>query len=127
MIRKIQIATSLVVLAVGIAYAEPQMGSQYSEAQVKVMIRGAHTAQEYKALATYFRSKQQVLEQQAQAEKAEWERRSQVNASVAQKYPRPVDSSKNRYDYFTYEAEHMGQQAAHYESLSASVAPSAVQ
>jgi hypothetical protein len=127
MIRKIQVVTSLVVLATGIGFAAPQMGTQYSENEVKVMIRGARSPQQYQALATYFRSRQQALEQQAQAEKAEWERRSQVSASVAQKYPRPVDSSKNRYEYFSYEANQMGQQAAHYESLSASASQPAVQ
>jgi hypothetical protein len=90
------------------------------------MIRGARSTQQYQQLATYFRSRQQSLEQQAQAEKAEWERRSQSNAGAAQKYPRPADSSKNRFEYFAYEADQMGQQAEHYESLTASAAPSAV-
>ena len=40
-------------------------------------------------------------------------------AGMAAKYPRPVDSSRNRYEYFLYEAGQMSQQAEHYESLSA--------
>jgi hypothetical protein len=126
MIHKIQAIGSLVVLAAGIAYAAPQMGTQYSHSELQAMIRGARSTQQYQQLATYFRSRQQSLEQQAQAEKAEWERRSQSNAGAAQKYPRPADSSKNRFEYFAYEADHMGQQAEHYESLTASAAPSAV-
>jgi len=126
MIHKIQVLGSLFVLAAGIASAEPQMGTQYSQTELKVMVRGARTTQQYQELASYFRTRQQALEQQAQTEKAEWERRSQVNAAVSQKYPRPADSSKNRYEYFRYEAEQMGQQAAHYESLSANATQPAV-
>ena len=126
MIYKIQVLGSLFVLAAGIASAEPQMGTQYSQTELKVMVRGARTTQQYQELASYFRKRQQALEQQAQTEKAEWERRSQVNAAVSQKYPRPADSSKNRYEYFRYEAEQMGQQAAHYESLSADATQPAV-
>jgi hypothetical protein len=82
------------------------------------MIQEAHTDQQYNELASYFRSRQQGYEQQAQAEKHEWAQRSQDVTSVAAKYPRPVDSSKNRYEYFTYEAGKMSEQAAHYERLA---------
>jgi hypothetical protein len=112
-----KIVASLAVLAAGMACAESQSGTELSRADLQTMIRSAHSAQQYQALATYFRGRQQALEKQAQAEKAEWDRRSQVTASVAQKYPRPVDSSRNRYEYFTNQANQMGQQAAHYESL----------
>jgi hypothetical protein len=95
-------------------------GTQYGNADLKKMIHEAHTTQQYQALAAFFRSRQQAMEQQAKEEKAEWERRSQITTGIAQKYPRPVDSSRNRYEYFPYEAEQMSQQAAHYESLAAS-------
>jgi hypothetical protein len=127
MIRKILVATSLVVLAVGIANAEPQMDAQLSKAQVKAMIRGANTPQKYEALANYFRSRQQVLEQKARAERHEWALLVQSTAPIAHKYPLPVDSYRIRYEYSVDEAERMAQQADHYESLSASAAPSAVQ
>jgi len=118
--HKMKIAASLIVLAAGIAYGESQAGTEFSRAELQTMIRSAHSSQQYQTLATYFRSRQQALEKQALAEKAEWDRRSQITASVAQKYPRPVDSSRNRYEYFTYEANQMAQQAAHYENLSQS-------
>ena len=127
MIRKIQVATSLVVLAVGIAYAEPQMGAPLSKAQAKAMIRGANTPQEYETLANYFRSRQQVLEQQARAERHEWARLVEITAPIAHKYPRPLDSMRYRYENLTCEAEHMGQQAEHYENLSASASQPAGQ
>ncbi len=123
MIRRLQALTSLLVLSAGIVFAQPQTTRQYSHVELQKMIADAHTAPQYQVLATYFRSRQQALEQQAQAEKAEWDRRSQINAASYQKYPRPVDSSRDRYEYFTYQAQQMSQQAAHFESLLASAQP----
>lgn len=123
MIRKVQGVTYLIVLAAGFAFAQPQTGTQYSHAEVQKMIRDARTAQQYQTLATYFRARQQALEQQAQSEKVEWDRRSQITAASYQKYPRPADSSRDRYEYFTNEVQQMGEQAAHFENLSANVQP----
>jgi hypothetical protein len=85
------------------------------------MMREARTVEQYHALADYFRSQQQRLELQAQAEKEEWQRRSQNVSGPAAKYPRPVDSSRNRYEYFSYEAQEMQRQAGHYDDLAASI------
>lgn len=123
MTHKIQVLTSFFVLAIGMACAQPKTAAQYSHAEVEKMIRDAHTAQQYQTLATYFRSRQLALKQQAHYEIAEWVRRSQITAGLYEKYPRPVDSSRNRYEYFSYEAQKMSQQAAHFESLSAKVQP----
>lgn len=117
--NKVKVVTSLAVLAAGIACVKLQARAEDNRAQVQTMIRSAHSPQQYQALATYFRSKQHAMEEQAKAEKAEWDRRSQNTSASFQKYPRPADSSRNRYEYFAYEAEQFGQQAAHYESLLA--------
>jgi hypothetical protein len=93
--------------------------THYSQTEVRQMIRDAHSVEQYKTLASFFRARQQAFEQQAQSEKAEWDRRSQIAAASYEKYPRPADSSRNRYEYFTYEASQMSQQADHFESLSA--------
>lgn len=119
MIHRLKTVASMIVLVVGMAHAEPNIGAGYSRAELQTMIRSANSPQQYQALATYFRSQQDALEKRAQAEKAEWSRRSQVTAAVYEKYPRPVDSSQNRYEYLAYEASQMGQRAAHYESLYA--------
>jgi hypothetical protein len=121
---RIRIAYSLLAfaVAVGVASAESAgsaVSTNYSGSELKSMMRNAHTQQDYQALATYFRGRQQTFEQKAQSEKIEWDRRSQNVTGPAAKYPRPVDSSKNRYEYFTYEAQQMGQQATHYEQLTA--------
>jgi hypothetical protein len=91
----------------------------YSHAQLQAMMREAHTQQQFQVLATYFRARQQHFKEQAAAEMVEWDRRSQNVVGPAEKYPRPVDSSRNRYEYFSHEAAQMGQQAARYELMAA--------
>lgn len=120
--RKMQ---STILCAAGILIASVACVGQptspsYSHAELKKMISEAHTAAQYKTLATYFSSQEKSYEQKAAEEKQEWQRRSQVNAALYQKYPRPEDSSKNRYEYFAYEAQQMNAQATHYDALAAS-------
>ena len=124
MIRRMQVAIAIAVfaLAVGNARAESSMNANYSQAEVKQMLRSANTPQQYRALAAYFRQRQQVFEQQAQSEKQEWDSLRQNTIGNSEKYPRPVDSARNRYEYLSAEADQMGQKAAHFESLSASLA-----
>jgi hypothetical protein len=118
---KIQIACALLAFAVssGIASAASVKAGNYSRSDVKKMIQEAHTAQQYQTLAAYYRSRQQAFAEQAH-EEISWIARRSMNVSLpAAKYPAPLDSSRNRYESFNYEAQKMSQQAAHYESLSA--------
>jgi hypothetical protein len=112
------VVMAILITTFVVAHAQPTSAPHYTHSELRKMIQEAHTDQQYKVLASYFRSQQQTFERQAQAEKVEWDRRSQNVTGAVAKYPRPVDSSKNRYEYFTYEAQQMGQQAAHYESLA---------
>ena len=122
MTHKMQVlaAIAAMTVAAGFARAQNSMNADISHSQVQSLLRSAHTVEQYQMLASYFHARQVVFEEKAQAEKQEWDRRSQVTAASYQKYPRPADSSRNRYEYFTYEAQQMSDQAAHYESLSAS-------
>jgi hypothetical protein len=115
MTRRIQVLAALAAFAVsgGLAHAQNSMNVGMSNSQVQSLLRSAHTVEQYQMLASYFHARQLVVE-----EKVEWDRRSQITAASYQKYPRPADSSRNRYEYFTYEAHQMAQQAAHFESLS---------
>jgi len=101
------------------AGADSNSSSQIAKSELRRMIRDAHTQEQYVVLAKYFRAQQQHFEQEAQAEKVEWIRRSANVSGPAAKYPRPVDSSKNRYEYFSAEANEMDLKASHYEALSA--------
>jgi hypothetical protein len=83
------------------------------------MERSAQTPEQYQELASYFRTRQQDFRQQAVSEVPLMAWRSQFTFSLAAKYPRPFDSSRNRYDYFMYETHQMSQKAAYYEGLAA--------
>ena len=122
MTRKIQVLAAIAAFTVGagLAHAQNSMNAGMSPAQAEQMLHSARTVEQYQMLAGYFHARQLVFEEKAQTEKAEWDRRSQITAASYQKYPRPADSSRNRYEYFTYEAQQMAQQAAHFESLSTS-------
>jgi hypothetical protein len=101
--------------------AESPASANLSRDDLKQMMRSAHTSEDYLTLASYFRFRQQQFEQQAQSEKIELDRRAANSYLAAAKYPNPVVSSRNRYEYFTYEAQKMSAQAARYEGLSAKV------
>jgi hypothetical protein len=122
MTHKIQVlaAIAAITITAGIARAQNSMNPGINHAQLEQMLRSAHTVEQYQMLASYFHARQVVFEEKAQSEKQEWDRRSQITAASYQKYPRPADSSRNRYEYFTAEAQEMGDQAAHYDSLSTS-------
>ena len=122
MTRKMKVLATIAAITVsaGLARAQNSMNAGMSPAQAEQMLHSARTVEQYQMLAGYFHARQLVFEEKAQAEKLEWERRSQITAASYQKYPRPADSSRNRYEYFTYEAQQMAQQAAHFESLSTS-------
>jgi hypothetical protein len=120
MAHKIQVlvVTAAITVAAGFARAQNSMNAGTSHAQVEQMLRSAHTVEQYQMLASYFHARQVAFAEKAQSEKQEWDRRSQITAASYQKYPRPADSSRDRYEYFTYEAQQMGDQAAHYDSLA---------
>jgi hypothetical protein len=84
------------------------------------MIDEAHTAEQFKTLSTYFSSQEINYARKAAVEKWEWLRLRPVYATLYQKYPRPADSSKNRYAYFACKAQQMNARAAHYEDLAES-------
>jgi hypothetical protein len=118
-ISAITLITVLSIALLGRGYADESAVPNYTKAELHKLVREAHSSEQYRALARYFRGQQTKYQQQAQEEKAEWERRSQNVTGLAAKYPRPVDSSRNRYEYFNYELGLMDSQASHYENLAA--------
>jgi hypothetical protein len=118
---KLVIACALLACAAAslTARAESTNSQNLSRAELKRMVQSAHTTEDYLTLASYFRWRQQQFDEQAQSERIEWARRAANGYLAAAKYPNPVDSSKYRCEYFEYESQKMGQQAAHYENLSA--------
>lgn len=82
------------------------------------MVRSAHTADDYASLASYYKWRQEDLQQRASGELMEWARLSPYGIRVPAKYPTPADASRNRYEYLSYEARQMSQKAAYYENLA---------
>jgi hypothetical protein len=94
-------------------------GTHLTQSQLKELARNAHAPEQYSALATIYSNRQKDYLQQAADEKQEWIRRSQNIVSIAAKYPRPVDSARYLYEYYSTMAAESGQLAAKYGQLSA--------
>ncbi len=122
MITKMQ---SAIVCAVGVlvtcvACVGQTTSPSLSHARLKKMMSAAHTDGQYTALATYFMTQEESYSQKAAAEKQEWYRLRPITPTLYQRYPRPADAARNRYEYFTYKAQQMDAKASHYEELAES-------
>jgi len=119
---KIYVACMAIAMVAGsvAARAETSTPAKLGHGELKQMEQNAHTPEQYEALASYFRSRQQGFREQAREEVPLMTWRSQFTFSLAAKYPQPYISSRNRYDYFMYETNQMSQKAAYYEGLAAS-------
>lgn len=97
--------------------AQPASADQphYTHRELKHLIRDARTPEQYRALASWFRSQQQIFNDKAAAEKTEWARREAITASPVLKYPTPADSAHNLYDYYLAKANEMANRARTYE------------
>jgi len=89
-----------------------------ARSDIKQLARTAHTPEQYRALAMYFRQQETLFRTKAADEKAEWERRKQMTGGVWSKYPTPSDSARNLYDYYVYKANDMSAKAGDYERKS---------
>ena len=82
------------------------------------LIKNAHSREQYQQLASYYHRQEANYRAQAAAEKAERDRRAQVNAGLMQKYPRPVDSAQYLYESYVYQADNAALQAQHLQFSS---------
>ena len=124
------IATCIVSIAfTGVGFAQGTQSSartdaHYTMAQVKQLALDAHAPEQYKVLASYYGQEQNRYARLAAEEKTEWDRRSSqpIVGSLA-KYPRPVDSARNLYEYYTYKASENGSLEAKYNRIAAQGVP----
>ena len=89
-----------------------------SPREVHELIKSAHTTAQYKELASYYHQQETDYRAKAAAEKAERDRRAQVDAGLYQKYPRPVDSAQYLYESYVSSADSAALQARHYDQLA---------
>jgi hypothetical protein len=100
------------------AVASAQDADHVSQAQLNHMAREARTPEQYKALAHYYDSKQTDYLKQAEEEKQEWIRRSQITVSLYAKYPKPADSARSLYEYYAKKASEAGALSAKYGQMA---------
>jgi hypothetical protein len=86
---------------------------------VKQLVREARAPEHYKILAGYYDERAKSYLQKAAEEKADLDRRSQSIVGIQAKYPRPVDSARNLYEYYMAEAAEAGRLEAKYSQLAA--------
>jgi len=125
MTRNLFVACVLSIACAGVVSAQETYSStgHHTQAQLKQLVRQAHTPEQYKALAAGYESQQKDFLQQADEEKQEWARRSQNVVASAAKYPRPVDSARYLYEYYMYKASEAGKLSAKYSLLAAPASP----
>jgi hypothetical protein len=110
------VALCLAISCVAARGATPERSDQ-TRAGMQEMVRQAQTTEQYREAAEYYRWQQQHYEDCAREEKHEWVRRA-IERSAPAKYPSPENSSRYRYEYFSYEAAKMGALAARYSMLA---------
>ena len=90
------------------AAAYEENAAHCTPAHLKQLAREARTREQYNALASCYEKIRKDYLKQATNEEQEWARRSQNTMATAAKYPRPVDSARNLYEYYlskAFEAE----------------------
>lgn len=98
--------------------SSPETDTQLTKAELKQLATNAHAPAQYTALASYFGKRRDNYLQKAVDEKKEWARRSQNVTGPAAKYPRPVDSARNLYEYYMYKASEAGTLEAKYSHMA---------
>jgi hypothetical protein len=115
------------ILSFALANAENAQGAaslkmnaaHCTPAYLKQAARDARTREQYSALADCYKQIQKDNLDQAAAEKQEWERRNQSIMVIAAKYPRPVDSARNLYEYYLSKASEAEKMSEKYSQLAA--------
>jgi hypothetical protein len=87
--------------------------------EVQSLIKSANSSAQYKQVADYYHQREAMYRAKAAEEKAERDRCGQVNASLMQKYPRPVDSAQYFYESYLSDANSAAIKAQHYDQLAA--------
>ncbi len=96
--------------------------TQYTAAEIRRMAREAHTVHQYAQLADYYQTQHRFYQKKAAEMMDEWARRNEVIAPLYEKYPRPVDSARNLYEYYQYKAAEASAKVALYDRLADQVA-----
>jgi hypothetical protein len=91
---------------------------EYTGAQIRRMVREAHTVEQYTILADYYATRQRMYKRKAAEEMHLWALRSEVVTPLSEKWPRPVDSARNLYDYYEYKVSESAKLEAQYSRMA---------
>jgi hypothetical protein len=89
-----------------------------TQVDLKQLAHNAHAPEQYSALANYYQMQQEGYQQRAAEAKKDWERMSQNVTGNMGKYPRPVDSARNLYEYYMAKASKAATLEAKYTRLA---------
>lgn len=84
--------------------------------------RDARTAEQYSKLADHYADRQRTFKRKAAEMMHLWAERSAMITPLSEKWPRPVDSARNLYDYYSYKAAQSAALVAKYSRLADEVA-----
>jgi hypothetical protein len=110
----------IAVTAANLQAAENPASDQpeYTGAQIRRMVHEAHTVEQYTVLADYYATRQRMYKRKAAEEMHLWAERNAMINSVYEKWPRPVDSARNLYDYYEYKVAESAKLEAKYSRLA---------
>jgi len=123
-------APAIGLLISAIAGAQPaavKTAPRLSERKVQALAHAAHTEEALAAVADDYRSLEDLYRGRADEERLEWIRRSQAPAmGVWAKFPRPVDSARDLYEYDEQKADEMAALSAKYTRMAKDLTPATV-
>lgn len=91
---------------------------EYTSAQIKKMAQEARTVEQYTVLADYYATRQRVYKRKAAEQMHLWAERNAMITPLSEKWPRPVDSARNLYDYYEYKMHEAAALQAKYSRLA---------
>jgi hypothetical protein len=124
MLRRTLLSFAVLVVALtagtvpAAASTRPSDNPDYTPAQVRKMAREAHTVQQYTVLADYYQTRQRMFKRKAAEEMHLWAQRNAVITPLSEKWPRPVDSARNLYDYYVAMENDSAAKVAHFNQLA---------
>ena len=107
--------------AAGPAYAHVAHAEEppdLTPAQVRDMARSAQTPDQYGQLADFYQARRRMYVRKASEAMDLWARRNAVITPLSEKWPRPVDSARDLYYYYLYQAAKSAATAQRYSDLA---------
>jgi hypothetical protein len=103
--------------AAKLANPPSEAATPITRAQIRRLMREAHTPEQYGTLADYYAEQDRLYTAKAVEMMHLWRERNEVYFRV-EKWPRPVDSARNLHDYYVYKASEAERLRVKYSQLA---------